>query len=657
LIGESSIMEFAPKTTDREDRMKTASTTILCFALATAATAQTIDVSMRVDTERNRRPISPLIYGVNNSSSVDANLASRRQGGDRYTTYNWENNASNSGHWTDDPRYVHLNHISDANLTGYVASNIPAKAITDFHDASLGAGTYSLVTLQAGHVARDLNGPVSPAEAVPNLARWCQVKFDKGAELDARPDPADDFVYMDELLNYLITKYGPTSGERGIKGYGISNEPGAWTGVHPRAHPTKEGYADILAITTGLATTVKRMDPTAEVYGGVTYGFSEMKDFDGAPDQGAFPQYTWYIDALLAGTKAASDAAGMRLMDVLDVHWYSEAEGNTPYEPVAWSPSTPDIIAARLQAPRSLWDRSYVEKSWITGAPGRYSHTGELFGEPSIALIPRLKESIARYNDGTKLAFGEFGYGGYDHVSGGLAIADALGIFGRDGVYLACHWDEIADYVASAYRLYRNYDGMRSTFGDIALDAATDDHASSSIYASTTADGRELHLIVINKSMERSLRSSIAITSASSWRAAGAYGFDATSTEVRAFDDAIVEGSTLTYELAPLSAVHIVLERTAASSASDELPSFSAVIAPNPCTTNTSLILDLERPGRVTVDLFDALGRRVRSLGDGDLDVGRSTIAVETSDLAAGRYVARVVTAERTLSLPLTVVH
>jgi mannan endo-1,4-beta-mannosidase len=635
--------------------MKTLAATFLL--LVGIASAQPIDVTMRVDPQRDRRPISPLIYGVNNATAPGARLASRRQGGDRFTTYNWENNASNSGHWTDDPAWIHQNHTSDANVTGYVPSSVPAKAITDFHDASIAAGAYSLVTLQAGHVARDLHGPVSAAEAVPNPARWREVRFEKGAALSTVPDTSDAFVYIDELLAYLVGRYGPASGATGIKGYGIGNEPGAWTAVHPRAHPVKAGYADIFAITRDLARTVKRIDPTAEVYGGVTYGFSEMKDFSDAPDKGMFPGYDWYIDALLAEMKKASDEEGRRLVDVLDVHWYSEAEGNTQYAPVAWSESTPDIVAARVQAPRSLWDRSYVERSWITGDPGRYSHTDELFGERAIALIPRLRASIERYDPGMKIAFGEFGYGGYDHVSGGIAIADALGIFGREGVYYANHWDALSGYVEAAYELYRNYDAMGSAFPGVSVAAATDDDANSAVYAATSADGDSLHVIMINRSLSRAIRASLVLESGE-WRSSSAYGFDERFSDVRAMGIASVDNGVLVRDVPPLSAHHLVFVRASTSDAPrSRSHRLDASVAPNPCTDHASLVVELERPTRVTIDLVDALGRHIRTLGDGTLDVGRTAIAIETADLAPGQYALHVTTESERRSIFLAVVR
>ena len=43
-------------------------------------------------------PISPLIYGVNSMSDLSTNRPTMlRPGGNRWTAYNWENNASNAG--------------------------------------------------------------------------------------------------------------------------------------------------------------------------------------------------------------------------------------------------------------------------------------------------------------------------------------------------------------------------------------------------------------------------------------------------------------------------------------------------------------------------------------------------------------------------------
>ena len=126
--------------------------------------------------------------------------------------------------------------------------------------------------------------------------------------------------------------------------------------------------------------------------------------------------------------KRAEEQNHRRLVHVLDVHWYPEARGATRITDKDVSPKT---VEARLQAPRSLWDPTYTEKSWIAAT----------WGKP-IRLIPWLQERIDANYPGTKLAMTEYNYGVGDHISGGLAQADVLGVFGREGVYLATYWGD-----------------------------------------------------------------------------------------------------------------------------------------------------------------------------------------------------------------------
>src|SRR5262249_38935497 len=149
----------------------------------------------------------------------------------------------------------------------------------------------------------------------------------------------------------------------------------------------------------------------------------------GAPDAaGRDFQEFW-----LSQVAAAEQAAGRRLVDVLDVHWYPEAtRGGTR---IIGTDTTPAVVAARLQAPRSLWDPSYTETSWITSS--------STFGP--IRLIPRLFDKIAASDPGTKLAITEYNYGGGSHICGAIAEADVLGVFGREGVFAAAEWPLASD--------------------------------------------------------------------------------------------------------------------------------------------------------------------------------------------------------------------
>jgi len=186
--------------------------------------------------------------------------------------------------------------------------------------------------------------------------------------------------------------------------------------------------------------------------------------------------------------KASGD--GTRLLDVLDLHWYPEATGGGVR--ITENNTSPAVVAARLQAPRSLWDTTYRETSWIAD---------DYYNGP-IYLLPRLFKKIAQGYPGTRLGFTEYNYGAGGDISGGLAQADALGIFGRDGVFAATQFPLIDNetFVAGAFGMYRNFNGANGAFGDTSIRAGTDNVADSSVYASLdSANPNRLVLVAINK--------------------------------------------------------------------------------------------------------------------------------------------------------------
>ena len=114
-----------------------------------------------------------------------------------------------------------------------------------------------------------------------------------------------------------------------------------------------------------------------------------------------------------------------------------------------------------------------------------------------------MREKIAAHYPGTRLAITEYNYGGGDDISGGIAQADVLGIFGREDVFAAALWDLQGGtrYIDGAFALYCNFDGAGGRFGDTSIGAATSDHETTSVYASVDAARDErMVLVAVNKS-------------------------------------------------------------------------------------------------------------------------------------------------------------
>jgi hypothetical protein len=505
-------------------------------------------VEITIDTDAARAPISPYIYGTNQDYVEGIGWTVRRHGGNRITGYNWENNFSHAGSdW---------NHSSDRFSIEYAGLSpaeeaIPGRVLTRFHERSRAIGAETIMSLQmAGYVAADANGTVTVQETAPS-PRWERVEFRKNAPFTLTPDRTDGVVYMDELVNLLVEQFGSASTPRSIRWYSLDNEPGLWAHTHSRIRPDPVGAAELVDLSVDLASAVKDVDPAAEILGPALYGFGAFLTLQDAPDwDGVRGGHEWYIDYYLERMRQAEQQRGRRLLDVLDVHWYSEARGDNRVTDEG--ANTPRDVQARLQAPRTLWDASYREDSWIAQWFSGF-----------LPILPRLRQSIDRHYPGTRLAVTEYNYGGGTTVSGGLAQADVLGAYGREGVDIANIWGMRREdtYQASAFKLYLDYDARGGSFGNTSVSAASSDRALASVYASIRdQDPSVLHVILLNKHTEGAVEMSFRVRGSRQYTSGEVWGFGGSGAAITQ-RPAIptITGNTFDYVVPALTAVHIVL--------------------------------------------------------------------------------------------------
>ena len=475
-----------------------------------------LEVHVNVD---KHHTISPLIYGVADPTAGNEELLRwlrvtlTRWGGNARTRHNWEINASNAG--SD----YEFRNVSQGDGT-------PGSASLGFLQRNYRLGAESILTIPIiGWVARDGDentrsvdvpehgGPaiekgtdtaytefkddvwVKPYDPSANRARTSVQSLPaKGAPFAYPPDLTDGKVYQDEWVAYLK---GNRPNEGAPPMYSMDNEPDLWAdSTHVDVHPVRQGYDGMLNDFLTYARAVKAVDPGAMVMGpeswGVTgYVFSALDEggdkFATAADRkvhGGAPFLQWFL-----GTVNTSDKAkGQRSLDILSVHYYPTAG---QYE----GGNEPEMQDKRVQAPRALWDGLYVEPSWV--ADTEWANLG---------LIRRLNGLIGQFYPGTKLCLTEWNFGGEDDISGAVATADALGIFGREKLYCAAYWGVPKEGSATgwAFRLYRNYDGEGASFGSEAVETNIGDTRTYSAYGALSKDGDKLTLVLINKDRAKS---------------------------------------------------------------------------------------------------------------------------------------------------------
>ncbi|HEX6961504.1 MAG TPA: glycoside hydrolase family 44 protein, partial [Lacipirellula sp.] len=431
-------------------------------------------------------------------------------GGNRWTGYNWETNASNAGR---DWYYQNDTHMGTGPAGSAVRGPLNAAAAND---------RALVVTVPInGYVAGDTAGPITRTQAL-NHSRFKEIVPNKeakfpGQPLSLTPSASDGYVFTDEFVNWVEQTRDPSTPVF----YSLDNEPGLWgeplpadwhpgnPNTNPRTpphakgrthgalHPSTPTFAELRDKTIAHAGAIKDVNPSALVFGGVGYGWQDFVSLQDAPDRNSHqsPSHPGgdesgemhYYEFLLQQVAAAEASQGRTLMDVLDLHWYPEAQGGGVR--ITENNNSAAVVAARLQAPRSLWDPTYVETSWI-------SQWGTWQGSPGtpgpVRLLPRVQRDIDDFKPGTKIAITEYNYGGTNHISGGIAQADVLGVFGCEGVFAANFWNlhgnSNSQFASGAFKMYLNYDGEGGQFGDTSIEAATDSIAKSAVYASVDAD-------------------------------------------------------------------------------------------------------------------------------------------------------------------------
>lgn len=532
---------------------------IMSGQAAFAENSAAAPVKVTVTPSERLRSISPYIYGVNFEADLNAVSAkSIRMGGNRMSAYNWETNMSNAG--SDYRNYSDM----------YVVRNIsdelkeaPAGLARELSgDAKAHGIPYTLLTLQMlGYVSADANGEVSEENAAPS-DRWAEVKNRKDGEFADTPDKTDGIVYMDEYLNYLSGTLGKSDSETGIKGYELDNEPALWSSTHSLVQRKPLTCAELVMKSIDLAKVVKDVDEGADVFGPSLYGYAAFDSFQGASDWENIKNengYRWFVDYYLDEMKMAEDSSGKRLLDVLDLHFYTEAKG--PCGQRSCNHYDNDgCVKARLNSVRALYDDSYRENSWITS-------TGAKF----FPLLPNVRQSIDKYYPGTKISFTEYNFGGGDHISGAVAQADTLGIFAENDVYFATIWAfENSEYQFAAINMFTNYDGKGSGFGDTLIKSECESK-DVSVYSSVDGeDDGTVKIIVTNRSLHEETSLEINLSSDNAYESAEVYSLYGDSADIRSMPLAeSIEENTFTYSLPPLSVTEFTVRKTSAPETSE----------------------------------------------------------------------------------------
>ncbi len=455
---------------------------------------QVVTIEATVDTKPPLplSKINPGIYGVgtyfgeskNDLKTWSLNPEIFRLGGNSGERFNWKTNSWNTG---KDWYFRNFN------------SSTPS-VVDSFMKANRDHGVGSMITIpMLGWIAKDQTSGSYPISKFPKQKNQREGFGDgktHGDELlKADPNLANTPLtseYISFWVSHLKTQFGKHPHR-----YIIGNEPMLWHETHHDVHPSPATYDEVLSKFLMTSKLVRKADPEAVIFGPALWGYLAVKQsaFD-APGpwsqgqrlsdkkkHGGVDFLEWFLKEVAKEEKRT----GISLLDVVDVHYYPEGDHIRE-----GSPALPTTRQARLEAPRSLWDRSYKDPSWI---------------QDKIFLIPYIKEIIARTHPKLKFAIGEYKFYGEEDIAGGVTLAEVLGIFSKEKLDYASYWTTPPPKSSAsfAFKLYRNYDGKGGQFGDILLPNTYGTQKDASLFSALREDDQTVTLVLLNKSQTNTL--------------------------------------------------------------------------------------------------------------------------------------------------------
>ena len=463
---------------------------------AAPARAQNPAVTIDVDAARDRRSINPDLYGVAYASATelaDLNVPLNRWGGNHTSRYNWQVNADNrAADWYFES-IAYGSSSAGAEFDAFVQQSRAAGARPMVTIpmlgwvARLGAGRSKLASFSiekyGAQTDRDWQGFPDAGNGVRS-----------GGDYVTGNDPADASTPADSAFQLgwmlpLVDRWGPV-GAGGVRYYVLDNEPSIWHETHRDVHPVGATMAEVRDRIVEYAGRVKDVDRDGlviapEEWGWTGYLLSGYDQQHGrARGSSRVPDRTShggraYLPWLLEELARAEQASGRRLLDVFSVHYYPQGG--------EFSNDTSEAMQLRRnRSTRSLWDPTYVDETWIAD---------------TVMLVPRLRGWVDAHYPGTRIAVTEYNWGAEGHVNGATAQADVLGIFGREGLDLAARWTTPAPSTPAykAIKMYRNYDGERSTFGDVNVWAGGPDPDAVAVFAAQRTSDGILTVMIIAK--------------------------------------------------------------------------------------------------------------------------------------------------------------
>ncbi|REA63716.1 glycoside hydrolase family 44 [Dyadobacter luteus] len=464
--------------------------TVLLCLFHGVLSAQTI---IEIDAEADIKPVSPYLYGRNNSfSSTNPNWTLpaedlirlrdagvtffRESGGNNSSKYNWRKKLSSHPDWYNN---VYTNNWDQAAQT--LQKNFPgAQGMWAF--PLLG---YAAKTTSANFADWDYNRSQWWEGVNQNLAgngmpnpNGTKAKVEGDINLYLEKWNADSAV---AILDHWFGDKGQELKKEGIRYWNMDNEPEIWSGTHDDVMPRQISAQEFMTRYIELSKKARAKDPQIKLVGPVTANEWQWYNWDGKTVSENGKSYPW-LEYFIKNVAEEQKRSGVRLLDVLDIHFYPASK------------KAEEIV----QMHRVYFDKTYnfPEANGVKTINGGYDNsiTKEY-------IFARCNDWLNQYlgaGHGVTLGVTETGID--DSISSSVTAvwyASTIGEFMKNGVELFTPWTWKTGMWETLHLMSR-YNQRLSVKG------TSSNETMVSVYPSLNASKDSLTVVVVNRSLNKS---------------------------------------------------------------------------------------------------------------------------------------------------------
>lgn len=596
-------------------------------------------VTVTVDLSKPTHRVSPYLYGRNNSLAgnpgsgftpewtklKDAGVRFFREGGGNNSTkYNWRLKISSHPDWYNN---VYANDWS-----------FSAKSLQEEIPSAQGMWSFQLIGKAAKTNANNFNdwgyNNSQWWEGVAqNLAGGGEPKPSGGTKALSEGNPelylqnwtADSTIL---ILDHWFNDLGLNKEK--LQYWSMDNEPEIWNGTHDDVMPAQIPAEEFMQRYFEVAKKARAKHPEIKLLGPVPANEWQWYNWPSAISSGG-RNYPW-LEYFIKRVAEEQEATGVRLLDVLDIHFYP---GSTN-------------AAQIVQYHRVYFDRDYVypEANGVKNVSGSWNPN-----ENKEYILQRCKEWLETYmgtDHGVTFSVSETGISEVNPKTSAVWYGSTIGEFMKHPemeVFTPWSWHRGMWEVLHLYSRYNKTEYVQAT---------SSEEEFVSAYPTLNASEDSLTVVLINRAASSAknvilnfngfdLADELFETLTLTNLPAGETFISHTQNALQKAN--ITEASnSISVSIPAMSIITLRLKGQRTDVVTDNEDGLSGEqslkIYPNPTSPNSNVTLEMNETGYATLEILDVNGRVVNVLHDGMINAPLKK-EVDLTGCSKGMYIIR----------------